>query len=118
VDDDDEIRDLARELLEDSGYRVFGAASGEQALEMFKEISNDINLVLMDLNMPGMGGRKCTTEMLSIDPSVKVLVASGYSANGHGKEALEFGARDFISKPYQMREILAKIREVLDGDQR
>jgi PAS domain S-box-containing protein len=116
VDDDDEIRDLARELLEDSGYQVLSAASGEQALEIFKEHTREIDLVVMDLNMPGMGGRKCTTEMLSIDPSVKVLVASGYSAVGHGREALEFGAKDFISKPYQMRDILAKIREVLDGE--
>jgi PAS domain S-box-containing protein len=118
VDDDDQIRDLARELLEDSGYRVLGAASGEQALKIFTEHAKEIDLVVMDLNMPGMGGRKCTREMLSIDPSVKVLVASGYSANGHGSEALGLGARDFISKPFQMREILAKIRKVLDGDQR
>ncbi len=118
VDDDDEIRDLIREFMEDSGYQVLDAASGEQALEMFKEHARDIDLVLMDLNMPGMGGGECTRQMLSIDPSVKVLVASGYSAVGHGKQASGYGARDFISKPYQMREILAKIREVLDGDQR
>ena len=116
VDDDDEIRDLTREILEDSGYKVLDAANGEQALNIFKEQSNEIDLVLMDLNMPGMGGRQCTREMISIDPSVKVLVASGYSAVGHGRQALEFGARDFISKPYQMREILAKIREVLDEE--
>jgi two-component system, cell cycle sensor histidine kinase and response regulator CckA len=118
VDDDDEIRDLTRELMEDNGYQVLSAASGEKALEIFKQKPDDIDLVLMDLNMPGMGGRKCTTEMISIEPSVKVLVASGYSAVGHGREALEFGARDFISKPFQMREILAKIRKVLDGDKR
>ncbi len=62
------------------------------------------------------GGSRCTREMIRLDPSIKVLVASGYSADGHGREALEFGAKDFISKPYQMREILAKIREVLDGE--
>ena len=118
VDDDDEIRDLTRELLEDSGYQVLDAASGEQALEIFWEKAGDIDLVIMDLNMPGMGGRKCTKEMLSTDPSVKVLVASGYSADCHGKEALEFGAKDFISKPYQTKKILGRIRKLLDGDQR
>jgi signal transduction histidine kinase/CheY-like chemotaxis protein len=114
VDDDDEIRELTIEVLEDSGYQVLGATGGEQALEIFREKAGDIDLVIMDLNMPGMGGRKCTTEMLSIDPSVKVLVASGYSANGHGSEALESGAKDFISKPYQMKELLGRIRKVLD----
>ncbi len=116
VDDDAEIRDLTGEFLEDSGYKVLSAASGELALEIFKEMVDGVDLVLMDLNMPGMGGRKCAQEMISADPSVKVLVASGYSANGHGGEASGFGAKGFLSKPYQMKELLVRIREVLDGD--
>ena len=95
---------------------MLDAASGEQALEIFKKQPGDIDMVLMDLNMPGMGGGECTRQMLSIDPSVKVLVASGYSAHGHGSEALGLGAKDFISKPFQPHKLLAKIREVLDGE--
>jgi len=56
VDDDDEIRDLTREFLEETGYQVLDAASGEQAPEIFKKQPGEIDLVLMDLNMPGMGG--------------------------------------------------------------
>jgi two-component system, cell cycle sensor histidine kinase and response regulator CckA len=115
VDDDEQIRELTSEVLEDSGYQVIIASSGEQALEVFRKKYRDIDLVLMDLNMPGMGGSRCTREMITLDPSVRVLVASGYSANVHGRDVLEFGAEDFISKPYQMRELLAKIRELLDG---
>ena len=55
VDDDDEIRDLTREFLEETGYQVLDAASGEQAPEIFKKQPGEVDLVLMDLNMPGMG---------------------------------------------------------------
>ncbi len=115
VDDDDQIRELTSEVLEDSGYQVISASSGEQALEVFRKKYRDIDLVLMDLNMPGMGGSQCTRKMMILDPSVRVLVASGYSANGHGKAALEFGAKGFISKPFQVDQLLAKVRQVLDN---
>ncbi len=101
MDNDDQIRELTSEVLEDSGYQVISAESGEQALEIFRKKAKDIDLVLMDLNMPGMGGSRCTRKMITLDPSVRVVVASGYSINGHGKAALEFGAKDFISKPFQ-----------------
>jgi two-component system, cell cycle sensor histidine kinase and response regulator CckA len=116
VDDDDQIRELTSEVLEDSGYQVISASSGEQALEIFRKKAKDIDLVLMDLNMPGMGGSRCTRKMITLDPSVRVLVASGYSAIVHGRDVLEFGAKDFISKPYQKRELLTKITEVLGGE--
>jgi PAS domain S-box-containing protein len=116
VDDDDQIRELTSEVLEDSGYQVISASSGEQALEVFRKKYRDIDLVLMDLNMPGMGGSLCTRKMITLDPSVRVLVASGYSINGHGKAALEFGAKDFISKPFQPDQLRAKIRKVLDRE--
>ncbi len=95
---------------------LLSAESGEQALEIFRKKAKDIDLVLMDLNMPGMGGSKCTRKMIILDPSVRVLVASGYSVNGHGRSALEFGAKDFISKPFQAQKLRAKIRKVLDGE--
>ncbi len=69
VDDDDQIRELTSEVLEDSGYQVISASNGEQALDIFKEKAKDIDLVLMDLNMPGMGGSQCTRKMLTLDPA-------------------------------------------------
>jgi CheY-like chemotaxis protein len=118
VDDDDQIRELTSEVLEDSGYQVLSAESGEQALEIFRKKSRDIDLVLMDLNMPGMGGSQCTRKMMTLDPSVRVLVASGYSANVHGRDVLEFGAKDFIAKPFQVDQLLAKVRQVLDNQEK
>lgn len=114
VDDEPEIRELTQEALEDFGYFVLNAANGEEALAIYREYGQSIDLVLLDLNMPGMGGHKCLKELLRQDPEVKVVIASGYSANNHGKGAVSSGARGFIGKPYQLQELNAKVREVLD----
>jgi len=99
------------------GYRVRLAASGEQALEIYQEHQSAIDLVLLDLNMPGMGGHRCLKELLRINPAAKVVIASGYSAHGQGKAALSSGAKDFIGKQYQLNELAAMVRKVLNiGD--
>ncbi|PTN34339.1 PAS domain-containing sensor histidine kinase [Desulfonatronum sp. SC1] len=113
VDDEPEIRALTREVLEVLGYKVKSAASGEEALEAYRQEGEEIDLVLLDLNMPGMGGHRCLQELLRIDPRVKVVIASGYSAEGQGRQSLSAGAKGFIGKPYQLRDLEAVIREVL-----
>ncbi len=116
VDDEPEIRDLTREVLESLGYTVKSAATGEEALEIFRNEGQNIALVLLDLNMPGMGGYKCLMALLRIDPEIKVIIASGYTANGHGRDALSSDARGYIAKPYQLKELAAIIRKTLDTD--
>ena len=115
VDDEGEIRELTHDALEMLGYSVKMAVNGEQALDIYREHGQSIDLVLLDLNMPGMGGYKCLKELLRLDPEVKVVIASGYAANNHGRGAVSSGARGFIGKPYQLQELDAKVREVLDG---
>ncbi len=115
VDDESDIRKLTAESLEMLGYVVQYAATGEEALQVFQEHGNTIDLVLLDLNMPGMGGYTCLKELLRIAPEVKVVIASGYTANSHGKDALSSGAKSFIGKPYQLKELAAVVRAVLDG---
>ncbi|HDQ40540.1 MAG TPA: response regulator [Desulfonatronum sp.] len=114
VDDEPEIRELTREALESLGYAVKEAVNGEEALRGYKEYGQSIDLVLLDMNMPGMGGHECLHELLRINPSVKVVIASGYTANGHGKGTLTSGAKGFISKPYRLRELAVMVRRVLD----
>ncbi len=114
VDDEPEIRELTREALEALGYVVKSVANGEEALEAYRREGQEIDLVLMDLNMPGMGGNKCLQELLRIDPLVKVVIASGYSAEGHGRQSLSAGAKGFIGKPYQLRDLEKVIRDVLE----
>ncbi|MBW2648069.1 MAG: response regulator [Deltaproteobacteria bacterium] len=115
VDDEEDIRDLGEAILAKFGYTVIMASDGESALEIYRQEKEKIALVLLDLIMPGMGGRRwCLEELLKIDPAARVIIASGYSANGRAREALESGAVEFSGKPYQLKYMLRKVRDVLD----
>ncbi|MEW6350803.1 MAG: ATP-binding protein [Thermodesulfobacteriota bacterium] len=114
VDDDEAVRTLGAEMLELAGYCVLRAANGREALQIFAREKDEISLVILDLVMPEMGGRKCLEEILKIDPAAKVLIASGYSANGQTKNVLEQGATGFVSKPFDFKQILLAVRKSLD----
>ena len=115
VDDEASVREMAAQILQRHGYQVFAADCGETALDFFQTRQNGVDLVILDLGMPGMGGLNCLREFRKIDPSLRVLIASGYSANGPAKEGLESGAAGYIGKPYRLEDLLAKVRTVLDG---
>ena len=115
VDDEEVIRDLGERILTGSGYRVLAAVNGKEALEVYGPRRKEISLVILDLIMPDMGGKQCLDEILKIDPQARVLIASGYSVNGPTREALSAGAKGFVNKPYDMRELLATVREVSDN---
>jgi PAS domain S-box-containing protein len=116
VDDEDYIRDLGVELLTDAGYNVLTATDGEEALKLYRKEQKKIDLIILDLVIPGMGGKKCYEEILKINPKAKILIVSGYSANGPGKAALEAGAKGFVGKPFDVSHLLETIREILDED--
>jgi CheY-like chemotaxis protein len=115
VDDDQNIRELLKEILDRFDYRVLSAQSGEESLEIYREKKDKIDLVLMDLNMPGMGGRQCLKELLDLEPALKVIVSSGHCTQGEIEETMRLGAAEFLTKPYHHSELLKKIRETLDG---
>lgn len=114
VDDEQLLRDIGKDMLEQFGYTVIVAQDGESALELYREKEKDISLIILDLIMPGMGGKRCLEKLLTMNPGIKVVIASGYSINGHGKDALEAGARAFVSKPYELKQMLRVVRKVLD----
>ncbi|MGO9569460.1 MAG: PAS domain S-box protein [Desulfomonilaceae bacterium] len=114
VDDEELIRDLGKRILERSGYIVLTAANGKDALNVYKEEGNKISLVILDLVMPEMGGKQCFQELLRINPQVKVLLASGYTSGGTLKDDTELSARGFVGKPYDMKQMLQTVREILD----
>jgi len=116
VDDEDPIRILGIQILEEFGYTVLSAADGESALQIYQEEHEKIKLVILDLIMPGMGGKRCLVELLKVNPEAKVAIASGYSPDGPTREILKNGAKGFVSKPYDIRQILTVVREVLDQD--
>jgi two-component system, cell cycle sensor histidine kinase and response regulator CckA len=114
VDDDDRVREMARQVIEMGGYTVLVARSGEEALVKYMDRKGEISLVILDLIMPGMGGKVCLEEILRIDPDARVIVTSGYSSDAVTHHKKGSGARGFIIKPYDAKRILEAIRKVLD----
>jgi CheY-like chemotaxis protein len=114
VDDEEAIRQVGRELLEAMGYRVLLASNGEEAIELYGSHNKDIDLVLLDIVMPQMGGGETYEKMKQINPDVKVLLLSGYSIDGEATEILERGCNGFIQKPFTMKELSGKIREIVE----
>ena len=114
VDDEQMIRDLCSRILTKSGYNVVTASNGKEALKLYREQREKISLVILDLIMPEMGGKQCLDGLLTLDPDVKVVIASGYSGKDSAGEALTSGAKGFIDKPYNVRQVLGVVRAVLD----
>ena len=115
VDDEPIIRDMWGEILEEIGYRVLCAGDGNEALSILEAHKGKLDLVILDLVMPHMGGKETLAGIRQRFADIKVLVSSGYSENGEAREIIESGVDGFIQKPYQIRMITAKIREILDG---
>jgi PAS domain S-box-containing protein len=114
VDDEDGIRLVAGRILQQLGYEVLPAESGLQALEIFRRERDRIDLVILDMLMPGMGGSETFQELKVIDPGVRVLLSSGYSLEGEAQQAMAAGARGFIQKPYRLAVLSNKVAEILD----
>jgi len=116
ADDERAILEVARDALQEYGYNILLAENGEQVLDIYQARGEEIDLVVLDLSMPGMGGQRCLKELCRINPKVKVIVASGYSADGQQKLSLDNGAVGFIPKPYRLKDMVRTVREVLDAD--
>ncbi len=114
VDDEESIRQLGEELLGSFGYAVLTAPDGESALELYEKENKRVDLVILDLSMPGMGGKRCLEKLVEMNPRIKVIIASGYSVNGPTKDAIDAGAKGFVGKPYEVRQMLQAIRKVMD----
>jgi len=113
VEDDPVVRELAVRVLETLGYRVMPAASGDEALVLADRHKQPIHLLLTDVIMPSMNGKELSERVVSLHPETKVLFTSGYCENiiTH-RSVLDQGVA-FISKPYSVKDLGAKIREVL-----
>jgi len=116
VDDEEIIRDLCLRILKKAGYNVITASDGKEALEVYRAEKERISLVILDLIMPQMGGKQCLEHLLSVDPDVRVVIASGYSAHVITQEALVSRARGFVNKPYNISQVLTVVRSVLDEE--
>ena len=115
VDDEKTVQYLAFKGLQRFGYTLLKASRGDQALKIYKTTKDKIDLVLLDVNMPGMGGHKCLRELLLIDPEANVILSSGHSTESNLKDSLKLGASGYIGKPYKLDELATAVRKTLDA---
>lgn len=113
IDDEEMILDVGIELLEELGYTVKSAMSGPEAIDVFKGERGKIDLIIMDMIMPGMGGGETFDRLKEIDPDIKVLLSSGYSINGQATKILRRGCDGFIQKPFNMNQLAEKVQRIL-----
>lgn len=115
ADDDAMIVSAVSEILHDLGYFVTTSADGAEAVALYRENWRNIDLVILDIVMPRLGGRDSFAAMRVINPAVKVLIISGYSMDGEASAILQDGARAFLQKPFTISELSHAIAEVLSG---
>jgi two-component system, cell cycle sensor histidine kinase and response regulator CckA len=113
VDDEELIIDVGKAFLEKLGYRVIVARGGAEALEMIKG-QTSIDLVILDLIMPGMDGGNTFDRIRELRPDMPVILSSGYALNGQASEILRRGCNGFIQKPFTIYNFSQKIRKALD----
>jgi len=113
IDDDEMVADVSELILKNSGYDVVSAKSGKEAIEVYKENHSRIDMVILDMILPDMGGGDTYDRLKEINPGIKVLLASGYDIDYQGRDIMERGCDGFIQKPFNMNELLEKVRGIL-----
>ena len=113
VDDEEIVVGVGRLMLEKLGFSVLTAASGMEAVDIYKINKGRIGLVVLDMIMPGMGAGDTYNELQAIDPAIKVLLSSGYGVDEQTSEVMKRGCKGFIQKPFNMQVLSEKIEEIM-----
>ena len=116
VDDEDYILKVGSQILQELGYTVLTASSGKEALEIYTRKKDEIDIVVLDMIMPGMGGGETYDNIRALNLDAKVLLSSGYSIMGEASHILNRGCQGFIQKPFTMKNFSEKLREILNGE--
>ncbi len=116
VDDEEMIIDVGERMLKKLGYRVFTARDGQEAIEIFKQHQAKIDLIILDMIMPQMGGGETFDRIKKIQAGAKVLLSSGFSINGQASEILNRGCNGFIQKPFNLQNLSQNLRAILEGE--
>ncbi len=111
VDDETDLRRLLTDVLISQGYEITDASDGEEAIESLKH--HPFDLALLDIQMPNVNGIQVLKYIHQYHPDTKAIMLTGYADLKHAMEAKEYGARDFIDKPYKLDDVLATIKNVL-----
>jgi len=113
VDDEEVVRQATASFLEELGYRVSLAEDGGSAVRRFAQDPRGVDLVLLDLVMPGMGGRECFRALKALDPDVRAVLCSGYGFNIAAQELLDEGVLEFLPKPYALADLGTVVARLL-----
>ncbi len=113
AEDEETVRELCREVLETLNYRVLVAPDGEKALQVFKERGDEIDLVISDTEMPGKPGDLLAREILALRPGMPIILTSGFSERFNEEKLREIGVKGFVLKPFNIKTLATKIKEVL-----
>ena len=116
VDDESMILDTNQQLLSRLGYTVLSASSGEEALDVFEKYRDDIDLIIIDMIMPGMSGRELHDRLKTSKPDIRTLLCSGYSLNENAKEIMDQGCSGFLQKPFKINELSSTIKAILQSE--
>jgi len=114
VDDENMVIEGCREMLTKMGYNVSIARNGKDAIEIYKENQDKIDMVIIDMIMPELSGGETYERLKEMNPDINVLLSSGHSINGQATEILERGCNGFIQKPFNINVLSMKLREILD----
>jgi len=116
VDDEPMVRDLGNEILSSYGYEVVLACDGLEALEIYESRGADIDLVVLDLLMPKLGGKDTLTGLRKLDPAIKVIICSGYGSRKNGLQQMMASGINIVQKPFKPEELVSAVRQVLDEE--
>jgi len=116
VEDEADLRHMTRSILERQGYRVLLAVSGEDAIDVFERNADEIDLVILDMIMPGVDGIAVYEKLKEIGPKTKLILTSGYLNNPPFQHILDRGEEPFIQKPWDLNDLISQTRRVLAGD--
>ncbi len=113
IDDEDLLLKVGRKLLTRLGYNVTTMSDGKTAIEYFEAHAGEIDLVLLDMMMPEMGGGLVYDKLREIKPTVKVILCSGYSQDQEAQEILDRGCHGFLQKPFSLGQLSEKLQAVM-----
>jgi nitrogen-specific signal transduction histidine kinase/CheY-like chemotaxis protein len=114
IDDEAMILEVAESMLKELGYQVIPVRGGVEGLGIYRLKQQEIHMVILDMIMPGMRGAEVYRRLKVMNSNVRVLLASGYSMDEQAKDILEEGCDGFIQKPFRMKDLSKKVREILD----
>ncbi len=115
VDDEALVIQVGQAMLDKLGYRVVACRTGQEAVNAVRAMGNEIDLVILDMIMPEMDGGRIFDRIREIQPDMPVLLSSGYAINGHAEKIMRRGCNGFIQKPYNIRDLSNKVRQILDA---